>query len=116
MRPRLKVWLEDEAGQVGLSDWRVALLEAIERHGSLVAAAREIGVPHRTAWERVREMEERLGTPLVETSSGGAAGGASRLTADGQALVGRFRMLTRGLEELLAARFEEQFGRWRPGD
>ncbi len=61
MRPRLKVWIECEDGRVALSEWRVALLEAIDEHGSLVAAARALGVPHRTAWQRIREMEPCLG-------------------------------------------------------
>ena len=29
MRPRLKLWIETEDGQVALSEWRVALLETI---------------------------------------------------------------------------------------
>jgi tungstate transport system substrate-binding protein len=39
MRRRLKVWIESEDGRVALSEWRVALLLAVAKHGSLVAAA-----------------------------------------------------------------------------
>ena len=109
MRPRLKVWLEIDDGRVALSDWRVGLLEAVGRHGSLVAAARQLGVPHRTAWQRVREMEERLGVKLIEATSGGASGGASRLTPEAEDLVERFRWLRRGLDELVAERFQATF-------
>jgi molybdate transport system regulatory protein len=69
VHPRLKIWVEGDDGRVALSDWRVSLLEAVGRHGSLVAAARELRVPYRTAWQRLHEMEERLGTRLVEASS-----------------------------------------------
>ena len=110
MRPRLKVWLEGADGRVALSDWRVALLEAIGRHGSLVAAARELRVPHRTAWQRVREMEERLGVRLVEATSGGAAGGASRLSPVAEELIRRYRRLCAGLDDLLDERFRTEFG------
>jgi molybdate transport system regulatory protein len=109
VRPRLKVWLEDERGRVALSDWRVALLEAVGRHGSLVAAAREMGVPHRTAWQRLREMEERLDTKLVETISGGSGGGASHLTPAACDLMRRYRQLGEGLDDLLAERFQAHF-------
>jgi molybdate transport system regulatory protein len=109
VRPRLKVWLEGRDGRVALSDWRVALLEAIGRHASLAAAARELGVPHRTAWQRLREMEERLGLRLVEASSGGASGGQSHLTPHGEEMVRRFRTLTVGFEEQLEHRFKEAF-------
>jgi molybdate transport repressor ModE-like protein len=106
----MKVWLEGQDGNVAVSDWRVALLEAIGRHTSLAAAAREMGVPHRTAWQRLREMEERLGIRLVDASSGGASGGHSHLTADGEELVRRFRTLTGGFEEQLDERFRASFG------
>jgi len=106
---RLKVWLEADDGLVTLSDWRASLLEAVQRHGSLVAAARELNVPHRTAWQRLHEMEERLGARLVDTSSGGAAGGASRLTPAAEDLLRRFTALRAGLDEQLAERFRAQF-------
>src|SRR5206468_7700038 len=108
--PRVKVWLEGQDGRVTLSDWRVGLLQAIARHGSLVAAARELGVPHRTAWQRLREMEERLGTRLVEASSGGAAGGESRLTPAAHDLVRRFDAVRAGFAEQLVERFRAHFG------
>jgi len=109
MRPRLKVWIEGQDGRVMLSEWRVALLEAVERHGSLSAAARELGVPHRTAWQRVREMEERLGTKLVEGSRGGARGGSSHLTDAAHAFIDRYQRLRTGLDEQLQERFLHTF-------
>jgi molybdate transport system regulatory protein len=109
VQPRLKIWLEGADGRVALSDWRVGLLEAIARHGSLVGAARELSVPHRTAWQRLREMEERLGTRLVEASSGGATGGESHLTPAAKDLVRRFEALRAGLDEQVAERFRVHF-------
>jgi|ERR1051326_3069163 molybdate transport system regulatory protein len=109
MQPRLKVWIEGQDGRVLLSEWRVALLEAVARHGSLSAAARELGVPHRTAWQRVREMEERLGTRLVETSSGGAVGGGSCLTEAARIYIERYQRMRQGLDEQLQERFLAAF-------
>lgn len=104
-RVRHKIWIEDDAG-VLLSEWRVALLEAIAATGSLARAAERIGVPYRTAWERVRQTEAALGVELVAGGSGGREGGASRLTPAGEELVARFRALTAGLDDEVAARFE----------
>jgi molybdate transport system regulatory protein len=109
MRPRLKVWIEGPDGRVVLSEWRVALLEAVAYHGSLSAAARALGVPHRTAWERIREMEERLGTKLIEGSSGGASGGGSRLTAAARAFIDRYQRMRTGLDEQVEERFRRAF-------
>ena len=105
----MKVWIEAQDGRVVLSEWRVALLEAVGRHGSLSAAARELGVPHRTAWQRVREMEERLGMKLVDASSGGARGGTSRLTQAAQEVIDRYQRMRSGLDEEVSERFLEAF-------
>jgi hypothetical protein len=55
-------------------------------------------------------QEERLGTRLVEASSGGAASGDSHLTPAAQDLVRRFEVLRAGLDEQVAERFRVHFG------
>ena len=109
MHPRLKVWIETESGEVALSDWRVMLLEAVAEQGSLVAAARSLEVPHRTAWQRIHEMEERLGVRLLETTSGGVGGGRSHLTPAAFDLLERYRSLRVGLDDVVRQRFQTTF-------
>jgi molybdate transport system regulatory protein len=106
---RSKVWLE-LGGKVVLSDWRVRLLEAIDETGSLANAAKALDVPYRTAWYKLREVEDRLGLRLLETQSGGADGGGSRLTSDARELVARFRRASAGLDEQLDRRLHAEFG------
>ncbi len=109
LRPRSKVWLERD-GQVVLSDWRVALLEAIEATGSLARAADQLDVPYRTAWYKLKEIEQRLGVRLLETQSGGADGGGSRLTAEARQVIARFHRVNAGIEQLVVERFRAEFG------
>ncbi len=109
MRPRLKVWIETEDGRVALSEWRVMLLQAVAEHGSLVAAARSLGVPHRTAWQRIQEMESSLGVQLLETISGGVGGGRSSLSPAAQDFVRRYEDLRAGLDDLVGERFLNGF-------
>ncbi len=108
LEPRAKLWLESE-GKIALSEWRVALLEGIEETGSLAKAAERLAVPYRTALYKLREIERNLGVRLVATQSGGAAGGGSRLTAEGRDLVRRWRAFSAGLDEWVAARFRAAF-------
>jgi molybdate transport system regulatory protein len=108
LEPRSKLWIERD-GSVVLSDWRIELLEAIDRTGSLAKAAEAMGTPYRTAWQRLKETEERLGIRLVETQSGGAEGGGSVLTEEGRELVGRYRRFSEGLAELVDRRFRDAF-------
>lgn len=107
LQPRSKIWIERD-GEVVLSEWRVELLAAVAETGSLTRAAARLNVPYRTAWHRIKETEERLGFPLLETESGGAEGGGSRLTAQAHDLVARFRRVTAGIAEVVERRFEAE--------
>ena len=109
MRPRLKVWIETDDGRVALSEWRVSLLRAVGDRGSLVAAARALDIPHRTAWQRIKEMESSLGVRLVEAVSGGADGGRSRLSPAAEEFIRRYDELHAGLDELVEHRFRTGF-------
>jgi molybdate transport system regulatory protein len=110
MQVRSNFWVEKN-GKVVLSEWRIALLEAIEETGSINAAAAKQGVHFRVAWRKVKEMEERLGSKLTESSVGGERGGGTRLTAEGREVVRRFRAFMEGLKEIIERQFEEAFGR-----
>ena len=109
MRPRLKLWIETEDGRVALSEWRVGLLQAVAERGSLVAAAKALGIPHRTAWQRIQQMESSLGVRLVETVSGGVGGGRSALTPAAQEFIRKYEVVRAGLEELVGERFRHAF-------
>jgi molybdate transport system regulatory protein len=108
MRVRANFWIEKD-GEVVLSRWRVALLQAIEDTGSISGAAEQLGIPYRRAWDRIHECEERLGVKLIDTQTGGLGGGGARLTPEGAQYVKRFQEFTRGLDEVVKARFQEAF-------
>lgn len=108
MNVHTKVWIEQD-GEVMLSDWRVALLEAVEATGSLAEAARRMDVPYRTAWHKLKALETRWGIPLLVTESGGADGGRSRLTPQARELIRRFHLVAHGLQEQAATRFADIF-------
>lgn len=107
LRARSKVWIE-RGGTVVISEYRARLLAAIVDHGSVAAAADAIGLPYRTAWKKLREMEAAAGVPLLESDSGGAAGGASRLTAEARDLLDAFRRVSEPVEAAVRARFDEE--------
>lgn len=106
---RSKIWIERH-GAVVLSEWRVELLEAIDAQGSLSHAAIALEIPYRTAWERIKAMEAELGTRLLESESGGADGGGSRLTAEARDFCRRFRRVSGGIQEVVSRRFAAEFG------
>ncbi len=81
------IWLETDSGDVALSRWRLELLEAVDRTGSISAAAHAMNIQYRLAWNRIHEMEERLGMPLVRTTVGGKGGGGAQLTPEARVVI-----------------------------
>lgn len=79
-----------------------ALLRAVDKEGSLHAAADALGRSYSRAHGRVRELETALGS-LLERSRGGAGGGGSELTADARALIARFDRLEAALADTAEA-------------
>jgi molybdate transport system regulatory protein len=105
---RSKIWIE-RGDDVVLSEWRVELLEAIDASGSLRRAAEALDVPYRTAWDRVKATEAELGFRLLDTESGGADGGGSRLTPEAREICRRFRRVSSGIHEVVSRRFAVEF-------
>lgn len=81
------IWLETGQGDVALSRWRLELLEAVARTGSISAAAHVMHIQYRLAWNRIHEMEERLGVALVQTTVGGKGGGGAQLTPEARIII-----------------------------
>jgi len=88
-----KIWIEDNQGSVVFGSGRLLILNAIEKHGSILAAAKELNMSYRAVWGKIKATEERLGQPLLKKRTGGIHGGGSELTSFGKALVDHFRHL-----------------------
>lgn len=82
---------------------KAALLEAIARSGSISAAAREMRMSYKRAWDLVDELNASFRGPLVETAAGGSGGGGARLTPLAQEVLARYRGLERRVQRAAAA-------------
>jgi len=78
---------------------RIALLERIDRRGSITSAAKDVGM---MAWDAVDAMHNLAAQPLLIRATGGQHGGGSYLTEQGRALVRLYRLLEFGFDRLLA--------------
>jgi molybdate transport system regulatory protein len=85
---RSKIWIEDDSGAMVFGLGRYRILDAVDRLGSLQAAARELKMSYRAVWCRVHLSEERLGKPLVTRDGKG-----SRITGYARNLMKQFRRL-----------------------
>ena len=95
--PQANIWLEVD-GKVAFSRWRAELLMAVARTGSISGAAKEMNIQYRLAWQRINEMEQRLGVSLVEPRVGGKGGGGSELTPLAFQLIERFGKMVEAVD------------------
>jgi molybdate transport system regulatory protein len=69
----------------------MALLERIATTQSIAAAARDVGLSYKAAWDAVEAMNNLSERPLVRRVKGGKGGGGTQLTARGQRLVATYK-------------------------
>lgn len=92
LRIRSKIWLEVD-GRSFLGDGRYRLLSAVQRNGSINAAARELGLSYRKVWSQLQAMEESAPFPVLERRIGGKGGGSSQLTTEILLLMEQFQIV-----------------------
>jgi molybdate transport system regulatory protein len=71
----------------------IAILEAVERTGSIKHAAAEVRWSYRHVWGRIKRAEGALACTLVTTQLGGPDKERSELTPAGRHVVSRFHEL-----------------------
>jgi molybdate transport system regulatory protein len=87
-----RFWLTKE-GQSFLGAGRIELLERIDQTGSINAAAKEMKMSYKAAWERINGMNALADQPLIERSTGGRGGGGTKLTPYAHELIATFHRL-----------------------
>lgn len=84
-----RFWLTKE-GQSFLGIGRIELLERIDQTGSINAAAKEMKMSYKAAWERINGMNSLASQPLIERVTGGKGGGGTKLTPYARELIATF--------------------------
>ena len=84
--PLLKIRINHE-GNIALGPGKIELLQHIVQHGSISAAAKQMRMSYRRAWELVDMMNRCFDRPVVVSVAGGSHGGGARVTEFGQSLM-----------------------------
>jgi len=77
----------------GVGRDRIRLLQAVAREGSITAGAKAAGLSYKAAWDALDAMTNLFGQPLLETRTGGRAGGGASLTPTGLRVIEAFGRL-----------------------
>lgn len=89
---RGSIWISVGGDSLG-GHGRVALLRAVDQHGSITQAAKAFGMSYKAAWDAINRMNELSRTPLIERAVGGRGGGSTRLTEHGRRLIERYEQV-----------------------
>jgi molybdate transport system regulatory protein len=103
-----KFWIEVD-GKPVFGRGRRCLLEAIDKHGSINQAAKDMNISYRKAWGYLKATEERLGMILVERQIGGKDGGGAILTKNARTILKKYRDMEKGLQKIVEGRFQKIF-------
>lgn len=87
-----RLWLGLD-GKPLLGKGRIQLLKGIAATGSISKSAKAMKMSYKAAWDAVDAINKALGTPVVESVTGGSRGGGSRLTAFGLRLIDEYEAL-----------------------
>ncbi|MFW5790826.1 MAG: winged helix-turn-helix domain-containing protein [Bacillota bacterium] len=101
MKANFRCWLENDQGEQIVGPGLYRLLTEVEKTGSLNQAAREMNMSYRTAWGKIKKIEERVGAEVIEKKVGGKDGGGSELTPKGYQLMEIYSQLKVRLETIL---------------
>ena len=80
-------------GFPGIGRDRIRLLQAVAREGSITAGAKAAGLTYKATWDALDAMANLFGRPLLETRTGGRAGGGAHLTTAGLRVIEAFGRL-----------------------
>ncbi len=105
---KFKIWFEENGG-VAFAEGRRMLLEAVDRLGSLNAAAKELGMSYRAAWGKIKATEKALGIKLLEVTTGGMGGGGATLTSEAKELISKYKKFTDKTAPLIEKEFKNIF-------
>jgi len=107
MKPRCRIWIENESGELLFGEGLEKLLTAISETGSISQAASMLNMSYKHAWGKIVKAESRLGKKIVHKHVGGAVGGGTSLTETGQKTLDTFTKFHEEMNEGLLQLFRE---------
>lgn len=99
----------------GSTNWgnprRMALLAAINKHGSIAAAARHINLSYKAAWDAVHTINSLSSEPLIICTTGGTRGGGAWLSPKALEILTLYQHM-----QQLHEQFLQQLAQIEPGN
>ncbi|PZU60897.1 MAG: ModE family transcriptional regulator [Sphingobium sp.] len=100
LKIKAQIFCDDEPA---MGPGKAALLEAIDREGSISGAGRALGMSYRRTWLLVDSMNRCWNERLVEAVPGGGRDRGARVTPCGHAVLQAYRALEQRISEAATA-------------
>ena len=107
---KLTVRLYAEDDQRCFGPGVATLLERVQAHKSLRAAALSMEMAYSKAWRIIRTAEDAFGCKLVDSTIGGSHGGGAVLTPEAEQLLAAYRSYEADVKAYSQSKFKEAFG------
>lgn len=107
IHPHIEIRLERNDSFFGPS--MAQFLSLIDHTGSMQTACRQMHMSYTKGWKLLKEAEKQMGYPLLDTRSGGADGGSSRLTPKTKDFLSRYLRMEEELTRQGRRLFEQYF-------
>ena len=89
LRLKSSQWIVDENDNAIIGKGRMEILDNIEKTGSINQTAKLMKMSYKAVWSKIKATEKHLDTVIVHTDRKDG----SRLSAEGKALLEKFRLL-----------------------
>src|SRR5437870_686025 len=103
-KPQAHIRIDFSDGR-SIGPGKIALLEWVDRTGSLSAAGRSLGMSYRRAWLLLHSVNDSFSEASVIVSVGGRDGGGAQLTPFGRKLIANYRGFETAVDALAAKAF-----------
>lgn len=100
-------------GNPAMGPGKAQLITHIDANGSISAAAREMGMSYRRAWQLVEAINKSFSVPVILTATGGKRGGGASVTDFGRELVAQFRLMEEKASAAIADDLDRFGGHFR---
>jgi molybdate transport system regulatory protein len=106
LRLKSRHWVVDDQDRIIMGEGRKEILETIEKTGSINKTAKLMKMSYKGVWSKIKVTESYLGRNIIHADRRDG----SRLTAEGKALLEKYRKLKKRCLEEDNRCFSEIFG------
>lgn len=106
MQVKFKLWVENDDNELLIGEGLLRLLLAINETGSISKASEKLNMSYRTAWGKLKKLEDRIGYRLIDKQLGGKSGGGTTLTKEGEQLLINYQDLINKTENFVKDEFQ----------